>query len=869
MNRLHSKYLVVLCMVLLVAATMFAGCTGDTGPAGANGTDGSNGTNGQDLTEQGKIEQCLVCHAKGGMADIAAVHAEAPAADPVIAFNGLVDIRNQSATTLPGLNMTGTVDLVTITSGTVVVNFTVKDAANRGVIGLGQTYAGTGSSAGQTLLNYLRFAIVKLVPGTSGSPDQWASYMVTSTSRPSTENRVETGQGVLVDNNNGTYTYTFAKNIASVSGVTYDANATHRIAIQVSGGSSAGYPNIVNPLNIVKDFVPSAGVFPGSPTSHDVVTAAACNTCHYKIGVTTPHSGRNDTKFCVVCHTSQRGIGRAVSTPTSTGLLTGSQYIISGQTGTIDGFAGPSQLELVTYIHKIHMGDELALTGYSVGGVAMNEVKYPQDRRNCVKCHNGPDGDNWKNKPGRKACGSCHDSISFVDPAPTGFTLHGGGAQTDDSQCATCHGATTGMAPIVDKHVAVVSPDPNSTYSGGTNANTNAAYLAAAGAVPTGADVITYDVKEVVRDVNKHPAITFALKSSLSGTVVFNTPTSTTSDLMNNFVGSPSVYFAFAVPQDGITAPADFNVTASGYIKNINNGAVNANTSTSDDATITGPDAGGYYTITLAAVTVPDSAVMLTGGLGYTYSLSSTQPLTQTNLADYPYSTATKVGGLIVPSPNVWKVATGYTGRRSVVSNAKCNACHAALGAAPTFHAGQRNDAPTCSFCHNPNRTSSGWSANVKDFVHGIHGASQREVPFNWHAVSATEGFWDVTYPGRLNQCDQCHLAGTYDFSASAYTANNGALLSNLLLSTVATGTYSPTSTTVSPYVTADGVTNYGSGFSFSASSGNSTAAAGSTLVTTPITAACFACHDSTIAKGHMKANGGYIYEKRSTVLAP
>ena len=37
----------------------------------------------------------------------------------------------------------------------------------------------------------------------------------------------------------------------------------------------------------------------------------------------------------------------------------------------------------------------------------------------------------------------------------------------------------------------------------------------------------------------------------------------------SNFVGSPSVYFAFAVPQDGIAKPSDFNATASGYIKKV------------------------------------------------------------------------------------------------------------------------------------------------------------------------------------------------------------------------------------------------------------------------------------------------------------
>lgn len=849
----------VLCIVWLAVVFLMAGCEGGTGPAGLAGPTGADGSDGQDLTAGPANEQCLLCHGSGSVADIKAMHAPSVTAEPVIAFNNLVDIRNQGPAELSGLAMTGTVDLVTITSGTVVVNFTVKDSADRGVTGLATTYAGTGSSAGQTLLAYMRFAIAKLVPGTSGSPDKWESYMVTSASRPTTENRVDAGYGVIVDNNDGSYTYTFAKNVTAVPGVTYDVNATHRMAIQISGGSSAEYPNIVNPLNIIRDFIP-ADFAGGTPTSRNIVAATACNGCHYKIGTTTPHSGRVDTKLCVVCHTYQRAIGRTATGPDADGVLTGSTYLISGQTGTIDGFAGLPQTEFVTFIHKIHRGEELSLTGYTVAGILLNEITFPQDIRNCAKCHTGPDGDNWKTKPSRKACGSCHDNISWLNPVPAGFIGHFGGDYADDAQCSVCHTPTA----IADKHVPV-APPATTTFSG----NVNAAYLAAAGVVPPGADQITYVVSSVTT-TNNHPSIKFALKSSSTGTVVFSAPTSTTSELgISSFVGSPSVYFAWSVPQDGIPAPADFNASTSGYIKNIWNDAVNQDTSTTNGATITGPDGSGYYTITLTQVSVPSNAKMLTGGLGYTYSLPNTQPLTQTNLTEYPYNATTKIGGLIVPAPNVWKVATGLTGRRLVVDTAKCKACHGALGAAPTFHAGQRNDATTCSFCHTPNRTSSGWSANVSTYIHAIHGSAKRTVPFTWHAVSATENFSEITYPGLLNNCEQCHVPGGYDFSGSLYTANGGAQgVANMLFSTVATGTLASSSTNsfaFSPYVTLD--TNYGNGFSYNAGTGVTTPAAGTTLVTSPISAACFACHDSSTAAAHMRANGGVIYQQRSSAI--
>ena len=77
-------------------------------------------------------------------------------------------------------------------------------------------------------------------------------------------------------------------------------------------------------------------------------------------------------------------------------------------------------------------------------------------------------------------------------------------------------------------------------------------------------------------------------------------------------MGSPSAQFVFAVPQDGITAPADFNAAASGYLRSIWNGIATG----SGAGTLTGPDANGFYTVTLTGVTIPDGAVMLTGGIG-------------------------------------------------------------------------------------------------------------------------------------------------------------------------------------------------------------------------------------------------------------
>ena len=640
-----------------------------------------------------------------------------------------------------------------------------------------------------------------------------------------------------------------------------------------------------------------------------------------------------DPKLCVVCHTEQQKYGFAENRPASgTSLVTQSVY---GQNVTfkLDGRATPNFPNMV---HKIHMGEELYFQGYNQFGVLYNDVTYPQDQRNCVKCHDGSSnavsgtpataqGDNWKNAPSRLACGACHDGINFATGGGQNlsgtYAGHIGGAKADDSLCAVCHDAASIATAY---HVAVLPPNSNNIYTNPAtgNNNTNASSIASVKSnLPAGASQVTWDLKSVTLNASAQPVFTFRFIKD--GTpVVFNTygagsPAKT--ELMDNFVGGPSAYLAFAVPQDGIAAPADWNATVSTYIKNVwrgtgknDDGTAMASTAA---GTLTFDSASAYYTLTLTGVKIPSNARMMIGGIGYTYGLLTTQPLTQTNVTGYTYNTTTKVGGLSVPAPNVTKLVTGTlptgfttaTARRAIVENARCNACHQALGVftASTFHAGQRNDAATCTFCHNVNRVNSGWGVNIKEAVHAIHAADKRVNKFSWEA-SAGDKYWDVTYPGVLNNCEQCHVPGSYDFS----NATNAAAVSNLLWTTVATGTVpNPVNVVVtgnetipgtywSPFVTAGA--KYGNVFSY-APAGAAAAAytladgtAGSwtlpdgtkvasltailnttgatrpndpaALVSSPISSACFACHDTTAAKSHMVGNGGKIYAPLATV---
>ncbi len=681
------------------------------------------------------------------------------------------------------------------------------------------------------------------------------------------------GHGTLVENGFGAgdYTYTFPSTSTpnGPMAVAYDAarlDESHVVWIQVTRQTDLVFPSNANTFHAANQahyFVPSGN---GAPATREIVTQAGCDSCHNRFKAETTSSGafhgggRVAVGMCNVCHNPGR-----ITNPLA---------------------------DSASFVHRIHNGEAVADANQFHG----IEATYPRDIRDCNVCHgNAAQGAQAFTNPSTLACKGCHDYVAFDGSAPAFCGLGGNiaygpdgkplpcnhvGGPRPDSECDDCHGPAGGF-PTSRYHLAISRPDPNNAWRpGGTNNNTNASFVSN-GAVPTGASVITYDVKSVstVLDTSvtpnvKRPQVVFKLKRD-GVDVVFQTyaPTATppVTELMPNFVGSPSAYFAFAVPQDGDLTPSDFNASVSGYLKKIWDGTATG----SGAGVLTGPDATGYYTVRLTGVQIPDNATMLTGGIGYTYSLASAPPLVQTNVAGYPWTPNVPAdgkaqGGLAIPPPNVWKVATGYTGRRAIVDNNKCRSCHGTLGVKPGFHAGQRNDGPTCSFCHTPNRTSAGWSASSKFFVHAIHAGRKREVPFTWHAVAAGEGYNEIEFPGTLNNCSSCHVANTYDFT----NATNLAALDHEPLTTVATGTYNSDPLvnssyyTLSPYVVADGVFSYGNGFSYSAATNVTTQAAPTTLVISPVTGACVSCHDSTPAINHMRLNGGKFYEPRSSALA-
>jgi len=284
--------------------------------------------------------------------------------------------------------------------GTITTRFTVTDQDGRGLDVNGVQTPGPLT---------IRFVAAYIPNGQT----QYTAYTVSTVAATVNTNPSQVQAGTdsggtfaLVDAVTGTYDYTFKTKAPA----TFDATATHSIGGQVQRDLTEFGVTALQMSNDVFTFVPN-----GSKvlTVRDVVTESTCNQCHNPLSA---HGGpRTKVAYCVMCHTPQS------TNPDS--LIT---------------------VDLKVFIHKLHSGSSLpsvqAGTPYWLqhrgARVDFSDVEFPQDMRNCTTCHTGQTTqvDNWKTKPSRAACGSCHDNVNFATGAN-----HNNLPQVDDNQCTTCH----------------------------------------------------------------------------------------------------------------------------------------------------------------------------------------------------------------------------------------------------------------------------------------------------------------------------------------------------------------------------------------------------------------------------------------------
>lgn len=159
------------------------------------------------------------------------------------------------------------------------------------------------------------------------------------------------------------------------------------------------------------------------------LVAGSCLDCHQ---ATTMHSGYFAVPFapdtCKSCHDNERQLA---------GMLTWGDSNM--------GFgAGP----LSRRIHGVHYGHYLEKPEEVHQSVDYSEVIFPQDVRNCTKCHS--ETNTWTSKPSRLACLACHDHdhaefhtmLMTYDPTPDDSW-----SGDEQETCVVCHGSGADFAP--------------------------------------------------------------------------------------------------------------------------------------------------------------------------------------------------------------------------------------------------------------------------------------------------------------------------------------------------------------------------------------------------------------------------------------
>lgn len=170
--------------------------------------------------------------------------------------------------------------------------------------------------------------------------------------------------------------------------------------------------------------------------------ATNCTDCHgdtiMHLEGGPSHPAPFDVDYCKACHDYSH-------------YATGDSFSRLGGTST-SGWSGYGAAPIVRRVHSLHFGRYLNYPEeiYAGNPNAFNEVIFPQDVRNCSKCHDPKQSAAWKQEPSRLACLACHDSdaarthakLNMVDP--TAADPYGG---DEIETCKVCHGAGREFSP--------------------------------------------------------------------------------------------------------------------------------------------------------------------------------------------------------------------------------------------------------------------------------------------------------------------------------------------------------------------------------------------------------------------------------------
>ena len=196
-------------------------------------------------------------------------------------------------------------------------------------------------------------------------------------------------------------------------------------------------------FNVIKYFPITDG---NAVPRRQAIKIENCNVCHLTLA--THGEARRNFEFCVMCHSAAQ--------------------TDADKRKTAYGPLPPENVHYKRLIHRIHTGaaagEFLIIYGGTPakpGPIEMGDVRFPGDRRNCVKCHvpgaNEPplpagllptlipqkDGSVKAIQPITSACIGCHTKEPATIHMDTMANMNG------QEACVTCHGV--GRAFAVEK----------------------------------------------------------------------------------------------------------------------------------------------------------------------------------------------------------------------------------------------------------------------------------------------------------------------------------------------------------------------------------------------------------------------------------
>jgi OmcA/MtrC family decaheme c-type cytochrome len=640
----------------------------------------------------------------------------------------------------------------------------------------------------------MRFTIGRLIPAAALSGDPDSWFFYGPRSH-----RTASQLGTPVENLDGSYTFTFT----FVEDVALDNAAyTHRVGIEIYN-----LPSGLRSVNPTFDWVPDGST---PLRTREIVVTAACNECHNPLGYTPRFHGsrRVEIKHCQLCHNPNNTLAQ-------------------------DAGGADVPIPFVKLVHGIHTGQALDIYegGDYVGD--FTEVHIPQDIRNCTKCHKGgTESDNWNTQPYAEACGSCHTDVDFDTGAG-----HQGGPQPNNAGCAGCHPASA-----IQGYHATENVTPNNPL------------------LPEGLSRFEYFLDNVAVDNTGVATVGFRIfQDNVLLDLSTWPPESNTATPIADTNG-PSFLLAWAKPQDGIDRPAEYNNLESPASPSgsTGNGAGDAPSATLKslvtDNLVTASGAG--YTAVLSSIPFPAGATMRAVALQSYF----TQDTGTDNVGRHTPSVVLDVNPA---DARRQVVKSGYVDNNGLPADPAVNGtrpfgcleCHETL----ELHGGSRvNNVRVCVFCHNPNKSSSGRTAdpsrdfgdipdelggdpllwpeasnNFKNMIHGIHAATDRPYEFVRNRQNGIYYNWShVTFPGDLMDCTKCHIG-------DSYVPSN--VPANTLWNVERITTGNPAETREDIIAARGSVPN------------------DTDLVDSPIAGACFYCHDEGTAKSHILLQGGKL----------